>query len=72
MTPYLTFCTTAEKVTHTLAGHYAGSAVNQNCGEDGAKHLEPLFCLVSTPQLDTEQGEECGRRCLLLHAAWRE
>lgn len=60
----------SEKViTHTLAGSYAGTVVNQNSGEDGPKHLEALLCLVSTPQLDTEQGEDCGRRRLLLPAA---
>lgn len=59
-------------ITHTLAGCYAGTAVDQNGGEDGAKHLEALLRFVSAPQLDTEQGEDCGCCCLLLCAAWRQ
>lgn len=56
-------------ITHTLAGCYAGTVVNQGGGEDGAKHLEALLCFISAPQLNTEQGEDCGRRCLLLSTA---
>lgn len=59
-------------ITHTLAGCYAGAVVNQNGGKNGAEHLEALLCLVSTPQLDAEQGKECGCCCLLLPAAWRK
>lgn len=58
--------------THALAGSYAGSVVYQDGGEDGAKHLEALLCLVSTPQLDTQQGEDCSRCCLLLSATWTQ
>lgn len=72
---YPTFCTISEKVyviTYTLAGCYAGTAVNQDGGEDRTKHLEALLCLISTPQLDTEQGKDCGCCWLLLPAAWRQ
>lgn len=71
---YSKFCTreTVYAMTHTLAGCYTGTVVNQDGGEDGAKHLEALLRLASTPQLDAEQGEECGRRRLLLPVAWRE
>jgi len=58
-------------ITHTLADCDVGSVVEENSGEDGAKHLEALLCLVSAPQLDAEQGEDCGCRCLLLCAACR-
>lgn len=58
--------------THTLAGCYAGAVVNQDGGEDWPEHLEALLCIVSTPQLDAKQGEDCGCCSLLLPAAWRE
>lgn len=56
--------------THTLAGCYAGAVVNEKRGKNRSKHLDSLLRLVSTPQLDTQQGEEGGGGRLLLPAAW--
>lgn len=57
-------------VTHTLTSYYTGTVVNQDGGENGTKHLEALLRLISTPQLDTQQGENCHCRCLLLPTTW--